>query len=146
MVLRHSEVDRLGKLLAAIGLERYRNGHPRLRLHRSGRRTHAEHLSHLHLTGNLCLHVNAVKLDRLKLILHKNRHRLRQLLIQIFQQRFVGIKHVLALDLNNIFLAVYTGNMEAQLSCTATSSVNSLAHGVDNNGIHNRRHQLLVLH
>ena len=145
MILRHLEINCLGKFFAAVRLHCNINGYLITGLNLGVLGAHVKNFRHLHRIADLCLYINAVNLHRLKLILHQNRYSLRQLRIQVFQQRIIGIIHIFAINRQHFLLAVHAGNGKMQLGRTAAVAVHSLAHSIDYRRIHHRRHQLLVV-
>ena len=145
MILRHLEINRLGKFFATVRLHGNINGYLVAGLNLDVLGAHVKNFRHLHRIADLCLYVNTVNLHRLEFVLHQNRYSLRQLRIQIFQQSVIGIIHIFAVNRQHFLLAVHAGNGKMQLGSTAAVAVHSLAHCIYYSSIHHRRHQLLVV-
>ena len=145
MILRHLEINRLGKFFATVRLHSNINSYLITRLNLGVLGAHVKNFRHLHCIADLCLYVNAVNLNRLEFVLHQNRYSLRQLRIQVLQQRVIGIIHIFAVNRQHFLLAVHAGNGKMQLGRTAAVAVHSLAHCIYYSRIHHRRHQLLVV-
>ena len=81
MILRHFEINCLGKFFATVRLHGNINSYLVAGLNLGVLGAHVKNFRHLHRIADLCLYVNTVNLHRLKLILHQNRYSLRQLRI-----------------------------------------------------------------
>ena len=136
MILRHLEINRLGKFFAAVRLHSNINSYLIAGLNLGILGTHVKNFRYLHRIAYLCLYVNAVNLHRLKLVLHQNRYSLCQLRIQIFQQCVIGIIHIFTVNRQHFLFAVHAGNGKMQLGRTAAVAVHSLAHSIDYCCIH----------